>query len=176
MHLLGRHRRGRVLELGEGGAVRRDELLRERRLHDGEGLADLHRTALELTEHREQLVRGAGLQLLGHELGRLAAHPLAERPGGPAGESERERGELRGARHPAQRQIRHWRTVAIVTGAPSSSSCLPVVLGPRYLAVVVWWWCWSRDRVTSSSPIRHGAAPAHVIVAPGPSGAALTGR
>src|SRR6185503_19747054 len=48
-----------LLQLRQGRAVGAGDLLRERRLEDGQGLAELHGAALELPEHLEQLVGGA---------------------------------------------------------------------------------------------------------------------
>src|SRR4029453_16116639 len=53
MHHRRRHRRGGVLQLGECGAVGRDEILGKGRLEYGHCLAELHRPALELAEHLE---------------------------------------------------------------------------------------------------------------------------
>ena len=77
-----------------GRAVRTGQLLGHRRLEDRHGLAELHRPALELAEDLEDLLGRAGLHLGGDQLGRLAAHPLADAEGGAPGEAERERGEL----------------------------------------------------------------------------------
>ena len=90
MHHRGRHRRRGVLQLGERRAVGRGHLLGQRGLEDRHGLAELHRPALELAEHLEELLGGPGLHLGGHQLGRLAADPLADAEGGAPGEAERE--------------------------------------------------------------------------------------
>ncbi len=88
---LGRGQRWRLaLELGQRLAVGLAVLLGNRRFHHRQGLADLHRAALELAEHGEQLLGG-----LVHHLGvdlvlRLAGQPLSEarvrrvRPSPPA--------------------------------------------------------------------------------------------
>ena len=58
VHLLGGQRRGVLLQLGQRFAVGLAELVGNRRFHDRQGLADLHRAALQLTQHGEQLVGG----------------------------------------------------------------------------------------------------------------------
>ena len=63
------------------------------------GLAELHRPALELAEHPEQLLGGACLDLGGDHLGRAAADPLAEPERRPSGEAQRQRRELGRAGH-----------------------------------------------------------------------------
>ena len=73
-----RHRGGGVLEGGEVLAVGRHQLVRQRGLQDREGLAELHRPALELAQGAEQLLGRALLDLGEHRLGGLAAQPLAE--------------------------------------------------------------------------------------------------
>ena len=77
-HRRGRHRRRRVLQLGQVLAVRRRHLLGQRRLEHRQRLAELHRAALELAQGAEQLLGGALLDVGQHGLGRLAAEPLAE--------------------------------------------------------------------------------------------------
>ena len=93
-----RHRRGRVLQLGQRGAVRPGQLLGQRRLEDAHRLAELHRPALELAEHPEQLVGGAGLDLGSNQFGRPAPDPLPQPEGGAPGEAERQCCQLHGAR------------------------------------------------------------------------------
>lgn len=85
VHRARRHRRGRFLEFGQSGAVRPGDLLGQRRLEDGQRLPELHRPALQLTEHLEKLLRGALLKLPADDLGGSAADPLAQAPGGAAG-------------------------------------------------------------------------------------------
>ncbi len=120
VHGAGGHRRGGLLELGQGRAVGAGDLLRQRRLEDGQCLPELHRAALELAEHLEELLRRALLQLAADDLRGLAHDPLAQPPGRPAGEAERERGELGGTGDRLPGKIRH---------APSrSQSAVPRLL------------------------------------------------
>ena len=90
VHGAHRHRRRRLLQLGQRLAVGRGDLLGHRRLEDRQRLAELHRPALELPEHREQLLGGALLQLGGDGVGGPAGEPLAQAqrgaPGGPQGQ------------------------------------------------------------------------------------------
>ena len=93
-----RHRRSGVLQPGQMRAVRSRHVLGQGRLEEAHRLPELHRSALELTQHPEQLLGGPLLHLLGHHLGRGAAETLAEpersldprnreagRPSGPRG-------------------------------------------------------------------------------------------
>jgi hypothetical protein len=89
VHRAGRHRWRGLLELCECSAIRPCDLLGQRRLEDGQRLPELHRAALELAEHLEQLLRRALLQLAAHDLRRLPADPFADAPCGPSGEAER---------------------------------------------------------------------------------------
>ncbi len=86
----GRHRGSRVLQPGQVLAVRLRHVLRQHRLEQTQGLAELHRAALELAQHLEQLLCGPLLQLGVHPLGRGTADALAEAEGGTAGEAERQ--------------------------------------------------------------------------------------
>ena len=61
VHGRGRHRRRRVLQLGQRLAVRRRVLVRDRGLVDAQRLAELHRAALERAEHLEELLGRAAL-------------------------------------------------------------------------------------------------------------------
>src|SRR5690606_28410800 len=103
----GRHRRGRLLELGQRRAIGARDLLRKSRLEDRQGLAELHRAALELAEHLEELLGGALLKLAADKFRGLAHDPLAESPRRPPGEAERERGQLGGPGDRLARKIRH---------------------------------------------------------------------
>ena len=105
VHGAGGQRRRGLLELGQGGAVRAGDLRRQRRLEDGQGLAELERPALELAQDPEDLLGGALLDLLGDDLGRPAAEPLAEPERGPARQAHRQGGQLGGARDGAARQV-----------------------------------------------------------------------
>ena len=116
VHRRRRHRRSGVLELGQRRPVRAGELLGQGGLEDAQGLAELHRAALELAEHLEQLLGGAGLHLGGDELGRPAADPLAEPDRRAAGEAEREGRQLRRAGHGTAGRSRHGSIVAVAAG------------------------------------------------------------
>ena len=52
-----------LLQLGQGGAVGRGQLLGQGRLEHRQGLAELHRAALEVAQDAEDLLGGALLQL-----------------------------------------------------------------------------------------------------------------
>ena len=90
VHLGGGQRRGLPLQFGQRLAVRLAVLLGDRGLHHRQRLADLHRAALELTEHGEQLLGG-----LVHQLGvdlvlatcrsTVCRSPSAARPAMPTG-------------------------------------------------------------------------------------------
>ena len=81
------------------------ELRRQRRLEDRQRLAELHRPALELAEHLEDLLGGALLDLLRDDLGGAPADPLADPERGAAGEPQRQPGELDAALHAAPRHV-----------------------------------------------------------------------
>ena len=86
-------RRGRLLQLGQRRPVGAGDLLGQRRLEDRQRLAELHRAALELAEHAEQVLGGALLHLGGDDLGGQAGDPLAEPERGAPGEAQRQRRE-----------------------------------------------------------------------------------
>ena len=69
VHRRDRHRRRGFLQPGQRLAVRGGDVFGQRRLEHRQRLAELHRAALELAEHGEQLLGGARLQFGGH-LGR----------------------------------------------------------------------------------------------------------
>ena len=89
VHRAGGQRRGRLLQLGQRCPVEAGELRREGGLEDRQGLPELHRAALELAEHAEDLVGRAVLDLGGNELaGRPPSRlprPSAVRPASPTG-------------------------------------------------------------------------------------------
>jgi len=66
------------LQPGQGLAVGGGGVLGQRGLEDRQRLPELHRTALELAQHGEQLLGGAGSQLSVDRLGGLAGDPLAQ--------------------------------------------------------------------------------------------------
>jgi len=72
---------------------------RQRRLEDGQRLAQLHGTALELTQDAEDLFRRALLDFLRHDLGRPPADPLSHPDGRAASQPDRQPGHLRGPGH-----------------------------------------------------------------------------
>jgi hypothetical protein len=84
------HRRRLLLQLDQRLAIGRGDLLGHGRLEHRQRLAELHRPALELPQHREQLLGGALLQLRGDGVGGAAGEPLAQAQrgasGGPQGE------------------------------------------------------------------------------------------
>ena len=90
VHGAHRHRRRLLLELDQCLAVGGRHLLGHGGLEDRQGLAELHRPALELAQHREQLLGGALLQLGGHGVGGAAGQPLAEAERGAPGGPERQ--------------------------------------------------------------------------------------
>ncbi len=107
VHLGGGQRRGVLLQLGQRFAVRLAELLGDRGLEHRQGLAHLHRAALELTEDREQLVGGL-FQELGLDLvPGLSGQPFTEPDRCPTGESDRNAGQLCVARSPAPFDVCH---------------------------------------------------------------------
>jgi hypothetical protein len=64
------------------------ELVGKRGFEDAQRLAELHRAALELPQHAEELLGGALGDLRRDRVGRHAGHPLAEPPDGPPGEAQ----------------------------------------------------------------------------------------
>ena len=96
VHPLDRHGWRCLLELGEGGPVGAGELLGHGRLHDRQGLPELHGSTLELTEHGEELLGGAGLELGGDRLGRCAPDATSEAHGGAPGMAQGQADELGG--------------------------------------------------------------------------------
>ena len=85
-----RHRWRGVLQLGQRLAVGADQLIGQRGLEDAHGLAELHRAALELAEHREDLVGGTPLHLVEHRLRGRADDALADAERRTSGESDRQ--------------------------------------------------------------------------------------
>ena len=83
------HRRGRFLQAGQRCSIGRGRFLGQGRLEDRQGLAELHRPALELAQHLEQLFGRAALQLGGDLFARLAGirrpRPTVARPAIPSG-------------------------------------------------------------------------------------------
>src|ERR1700730_5470123 len=98
----GQRRRG-LLQLGQRGPVGSGDFRRQRGLEDGQGLAELHRPALELTEHPEDLLGGALLDLGGDDLAGPAAKPFSQPQGGPADQPGRKAGQLRSPRYSTAR-------------------------------------------------------------------------
>jgi hypothetical protein len=86
VHAAGGHRRCGLLQLCQRRTVGPRQLRRQRGLEDGQRLPELHRAALELAEHTEDLVGGALLDLLRDYLCRSPPDPLAEAERRPSGE------------------------------------------------------------------------------------------
>ena len=74
--------------------VRRRNLLGQHRLEQAQGLAELHRPALELAENSEKLLSRALLQLLTDLFGRSTTQSLTESERRAAGEAERQGGKF----------------------------------------------------------------------------------
>ena len=107
VHPCGGQRRGILLQLRQSFAVGLAELLGDGGFHHRQRLADLHRPALEFTEHREQLV----CRLL-HKLGvdlvlGLAGQAFAEAQRGAAGHPDGKARELCVARDAAASYLCH---------------------------------------------------------------------
>ena len=113
--------RRRLLQPGERRAVRPGDLRRQRGLEDRQHLAELHRPALELAEHLEELLGGALLDLQRDQLGGLAERALAHAEGRTSGESDGEGGELGGPCHGATGEIAHELSF---TGGVTQRACL----------------------------------------------------
>ena len=111
------HRRRGVLKFRERSAIGPGQIFRQRCLEHAQRLAELHRPAFELAQHAEQLLRGAGLELRGDDLGRATADALAQTDGGAAGDAERESRELDAARDRPLRNVAHTSIAADVRGA-----------------------------------------------------------
>ncbi len=132
--LLGQHavqqldpqRRCRLLELGERGPVQRGHGRWQRRLEDREQLPHLHRAALELAEHREQLLGRTALELLGERLGGLPEQPPAGLDRRSPRVPERESGQPGRAGHrPPRDPVRDpvWRAIVVPVHLPTSFRC-----------------------------------------------------
>ena len=76
-----------------GRPVGAGDLLGQRRLEDGHRLPQLHRAALELAQHLEQMLGGALLDLGGDHVGGHAGDALAESQRRAPGEAQRQRRE-----------------------------------------------------------------------------------
>src|SRR5512133_772847 len=74
--------------------VRRCNLLGQHRLEQAQGLAELHRPALELAENSEKLLSRALLQLLTDLFGRSSTQSLTQSERCAAGEAERQGGKF----------------------------------------------------------------------------------
>ena len=90
----GGHRRCFPLQLRQRLAVGLAVLLGDGGFHDRQGLADLHRAALELAQDGEQLL-GSLVHQFGVDLVlRLSGQTLPEAHGGPPGHADRQRGQF----------------------------------------------------------------------------------
>src|SRR5580658_8777742 len=85
--------------------VRAGDLRGQRRLEDGQRLAELERPALELAQDPEDLLGGALLDFLRDDLGRSPAQALAEPERGAADQAHRQGRQLGGARDGSARQV-----------------------------------------------------------------------
>ena len=102
----GQRRRG-FLEPGQRGPVRPRDLRRQRRLEDGQRLAQLHGAALELAQDAEDLLGRALLDLLRDDLGRPAADTLPHPDGRPTRQSDRQPCHLRSPGHRVLENVAH---------------------------------------------------------------------
>jgi len=107
VHVLGRHLRRVGLQLDQGFLVRLGQLVGDHRLVHRERLAELHRAALELAEHGEDLVGVAHGQLGGDLLAVPAGDSPGPASGGPAGKADRQRSQTGGALEGSLRRIGH---------------------------------------------------------------------
>ena len=108
----GRHRRGRVLQLRQRLPEGSRQLVRHRRLEHRQRLPELHRAALELAEHGEQLL-GAARHHLGGDLVAVAAGQPATPSGrGPAGHTQGQARELGRTRCGAPGNVTHFNGLA----------------------------------------------------------------
>ena len=72
-----------------------------------DSLPELQRAALQLAEDPEDLLGGPLLDLVGDDFGRTPAQPLAKPPRGPAGQADRQCGQLRRSRYGTAREVAH---------------------------------------------------------------------
>ena len=107
VHLVGGHRRRLALQLGQRLAVGLAVLLGDRGLHDRQGLADLHRAALEFAEHGEQLL-GSLVHQFGVDLVfGLAGQTFAEAQRRAPGHADGQRCQLGVARGATPLDVTH---------------------------------------------------------------------
>jgi hypothetical protein len=122
VHGCGRQRRRGFLELGQGGPIGPGDLGGQRRLKDRQGLPELERAALELTEDPEDLLRGSLLDLLRHDLGRSPAEPFPEAERRPSGQTDRQGGEFRRPGHGTAGHIAHgYRGTRVLVVSPDTA-------------------------------------------------------
>ena len=107
VHAFPGHRWRRLLQPGQRVGIRAGKLLGQGRLHRRQPLPDLHRAALELTEHGEQLLGGARLHFRGDQLGRAATDPAAKADRLAAHERSWKRREARTPGQAPDRKVRH---------------------------------------------------------------------
>src|SRR3954470_17522903 len=112
------HRRRGLLQLGQRRAVGTGEVLGQRRLEHRQRLTELHRAALELAEHAEQLLSGARLQLARDKLSGAAADALAEPDGCSSCNPQRETRKLGAARDRPPGYVAHVTIVTESSAAP----------------------------------------------------------
>ena len=132
VHPRGGHRGSGVLQRGQPGPEWGGELLRQHRLHHRQHLAELHRPALELAQHAEQLLGGGAGQVGVHLVGGFAQQPAAGADGGPSGGAQRDAQQPGGA---PQRSLREYCVVTgrkVLVGAVHVVQCaLRLVRPPR---------------------------------------------
>src|SRR5690606_2421215 len=95
-----------------------------------------HRAALQLPEDLEQLVGGALLEFPADEVRGLAHDPLAEPPGRPSGDAERERGQLGGPGDRRPGKIRHAPSKSLPTASRPPGGVTPPAVRARPLSCV----------------------------------------
>ena len=130
VHRAGRQRRSRLLQLGQGRPVRAGDLRREGGLEDRQRLPELHRAALELAEHAEDLVGRAAAGSRRRRARRAAADPLAQAQCGPAGQSNREGRQLCRARDRSAGQIVHNHYCRSQSTLPATATAIMPCPGP----------------------------------------------
>ena len=108
----GRHRRGGVLQLRQRLAERARQLVRHRGLEHRQRLPELHRAALELAQHGEQLLGAARHHLRGDLVAVAAGQPTTPPGRGPAGHAQRKARELGRARCGTPGDVTHFNGLA----------------------------------------------------------------
>ena len=126
----GGHRRCGGLQLDQRLAERRGVLVRDGRLEHAQRLAELHGPALELAEHREQLLGALGHQLGGDLVAVATGQPASPAGRGPSGHAERQAGQLGRARRGAPGDVGHAASSPVPhgrRGVPPAGRCVSLV-------------------------------------------------